>query len=180
MITPVPKSGKYTTILDIYRGITVTPILGKVFEKLVLLRLLEYINVKQSDLQFGFTKNLSPTMSSLICSEVINESRTEGRPLYLVTIDTQKAFDVVNHVIKKQLFEEGTPLDLWNIVDALYSGLSSKVKWQGEVSDSFEIRQGVRQGGILYPNLYKMYVDPLLSELKRNAQGAHTNYCKPL
>ena len=40
-------------------------------------------------------------MSSLICSEVINESRKEGRPLYLVTIDTQKAFDVVNHVIKK-------------------------------------------------------------------------------
>ena len=171
MITPVPKSGKDPTILDNYRGITVTPILGKVFEKLVLLRLLEYINVKQSDLQFGFTKNLSPTMSSLICSEVINESRKE---LYLVTIDTQKAFDVVNHVIlKKQLFEEGTPLDLWNIVDALYSGLSSKVKWKGEVSDSFEICQGVRQGGILSPHLYKMYVDPLLGELKRNALGAH-------
>ena len=174
VITPVPKPGKDPTIIDNYRGITVTPILGKLFEKLVLLRLLEYMNVEQSDLQFGFTKNLSPTMSSLICSEVINESRMEGKPLYIVTIDSQKAFDTVNHVIlKKQLYEEGTPLDLWNIVDSLYSGLSSKVKWQGDISDSFEISQGVRQGGILSPHLYKTYVDPLLDELKRNALGAH-------
>ena len=74
---------------------------------------------------------------------------------------------------KKQLFEEGVPLDLWNIVDKLYSGLSSKVKWHGEVSDSFEIHQDVRPGGILSPHLYKIYVDPLLDELKRNALGAH-------
>ena len=120
----------------------------------MLLRLLEYMNVEQSDLQFGFTKNLSPIMSSLICSEVINESRKDGKPLYLVTINTQKAFDTVNHVIlKKQLFEEGTPLDLCNIVDALYRGLTSKVKWQGEVSDSFKICQGVRQGVSCPPSL---------------------------
>ena len=111
----------------------------------MLLRLLESVNVDQSDLQLGFTNTLNPTMSSLICSEVINESRKEGKPLYLVTVDTQKAFDVANHVIlKKQLFEEGVPLDLWNIVDKLYSGLSSKVKWHGEISDSFEIHHGVR------------------------------------
>ena len=90
MITPVPKSGKDPTILDNYRGITVTPVIGKLSEKLMLLRLLESVNVDQSDLQLGFTKTLNPTMSSLICSEVINESRKEGKPLYLVTVDTQK------------------------------------------------------------------------------------------
>ena len=58
-------------------------------------------------------------------------------------------------------------------MDKLYSGLSSKVIWHGEVSDSFEIHQGVRQGGILSPHLCKMYGDPLLDELKRNAVGAH-------
>ena len=47
-------------------------------------------------------------------------------------------------ILKKQLFEEGVPLDLWNIVDKLYSGLSSKVKWHGEISDSSELHHGVR------------------------------------
>ena len=95
------------------------------------------------------------------------------KPLYLVTIDSSKAFDVVHHVIlKKTLFEEGVAPDLWNIVDNLYSRMSSKVKWQGECSESFAIGQGVRQGSILSPHLYKMYVNPLLEDLKRNALGA--------
>lgn len=51
--------------------------------------------------------------------------------------------------------------------------MSSKVKWQNECSDSFPICQGVRQGGILSPYLYKLYVNPLLQELKSNALGAH-------
>ena len=140
VLTPVPKSSKDHTILDNYRGSTVTPIIGKLFEKLLLLRLQETVNVNQSELQFGFTSGLSPTMSSLICTEVINEAEIEGKPLYLVTIDTQKAFDCVNHVIlKKTLFEEGVAPDLWNIVDELYSRMSSKIKWQGECSESFTV-----------------------------------------
>ena len=99
VLTPVAKSGKDNRLLDNYRGITVTSIIGKLFEKLISLRLLEKVNIDQSDLQFGFTKNLSPSMSALICSEVINESKLEGQPLYLVTIDTRIVFDVVNHVI---------------------------------------------------------------------------------
>ena len=50
-------------------------------------------------------------MSALICSEVIDEAKSQGQPIYLVTIDTRKAFDVVNHVIFKTLFDEGIASD---------------------------------------------------------------------
>ena len=63
-------------------------------------------------------------------------------------------------------------MDLWNIVDQVYSDMSSKVKWQGELSDSFPILQGVRHGGIL-THFYKLYVDPLLHDLKKQALGAY-------
>ena len=140
---------------------------------LLLLRLLEHVNVNQSDCQFGFTKNLNPLMSSVICSEAIVEAKMSGKPLYLVTIDTRKAFDVVNHVIlKKNIFEEGVKMDLWNIVDQLYTDMTSKVKWHGGLSDSFQIDQGVRQGGILSTHFYKLYVDPLLHDLKEQALGS--------
>ena len=114
---PVANSGKDDILLDNYRGIIVTSIIGKLFEELISLRLLEKCNIDQSDLQFGFKKNnLSPSMSALICSEVINESKLEGSPLYLVTIDRRKAFDVVNHVIlKKTLYDEGVAPDLWSV-----------------------------------------------------------------
>ena len=63
--------------------------------------------------------------------------------------------------------------DLWNIVDELYSKMSSRIKWQGECSESFTVNQGVRQGGILLTSLYKMYVNPLQEDLKRYALGVH-------
>ena len=63
--------------------------------------------------------------------------------------------------------------DLWNIMDELYSKMSSEIKWQEECSESFTVNQGVRQCGILSTSLYKMYVNQLQEDLKRYALGAH-------
>ena len=81
-----------------YRGITVSSILGKLFET-VLLNRLDKLNNDQSDLQFGFTKGPSPTMASLILSDTVLDSAQTGEPLYIAALDTQKVFDVVSHPV---------------------------------------------------------------------------------
>ena len=53
----------------------------------------------------------------------------------------------------------------------MYSGLTTRVKWLGELSESFPVLQGVRQGGILSTHLYKMFVKDLLLELENAAVG---------
>ena len=59
-------------------------------------------------------------------------------PLPLMTLDSQKAFDVVNHtILLDNLYEEGIQPSLWTIVKDLYSGPSSKVNWIGDLSESF-------------------------------------------
>ncbi|MEW8544540.1 MAG: hypothetical protein AB2693_13510, partial [Candidatus Thiodiazotropha sp.] len=73
VLTPVLKKSKDATVLDNYRGITVTPILGKLFESVLLPRLSESFD--QSSLQFGFTNGLSPVMSALIVSEARAEAK---------------------------------------------------------------------------------------------------------
>ena len=57
--------------------------------------------------------------------------------------------------------------------------LTSKVKWIGELSDSFKIWQGVRHGGILSTLFYKIYLNPCLKELEHNRLGLciGTSYC---
>jgi hypothetical protein len=57
------------------------------------------LNNNQSDLQFGFTRGLSPIMAALIVSEVILQAKQQKSNLYLVTLDSQKAFDVVHHML---------------------------------------------------------------------------------
>ena len=42
----------------------------------------------------------------------------------------------------------------------------SAVKWQGQISEMFEIKQGVRQGGILSTLHYKLFNDDLLHLLE--------------
>ena len=112
-------------------------------------------------------------MSGLIISEASEEVKmNNSASLFLVTLDSQKTFDVDYHVILlDKLYDTGIHPTLWSIVNDMYSGLTSKVKWAGGVSDSFALCQGVRQGGILSPFLYKSYLNRCLMELKHNRLG---------
>ncbi|CAC5371145.1 unnamed protein product [Mytilus coruscus] len=108
---------------------------------------------------------------------IISEARAEVKhrtiePLYLITVDSQKAFDEVDHIIMlDELHEHTQNHSMWTIVKNLYSGLVSKVKWKGNIGNSFEIHLGVRQGEILSPFLYKVYVNNLLEDLKSHSLG---------
>lgn len=112
-------------------------------------------------------------MSALIISEARAETTMNPTaPLFLMTLDSQKAFDVVSHtILLDKLYEAGVHPSLWTIVKDMYSGLTSKVKWTGELSGSFKIQQGVRQGAILSPFFYKTYLNPCLMELEQHRLG---------
>lgn len=168
LITPVLKKGKDPKILENYRGITVTAIFGKLFEY----SLLEKLELSQSDLQFGFTEGLSPTMASLLVSEAKAESQDKGTHLFIATLDSQKAFDVVHHaILLDKLYQKNIHDTSWLVIKDLYQELSSRVKWASGLSNSFPINQGVRQGGILSTSLYKVYIDELLQILKSKRLG---------
>ncbi|CAC5423557.1 unnamed protein product [Mytilus coruscus] len=151
-----------------YRGITVTPIIGKVHE----LCILQKLQLQPGpDLQFGFTEGLCPLMASLLVTEAKCEKLQKNIhvPLFITTVDVQSAFDVVKHIIlMDKLLDEHIPPDLLQLIKELYTDLESKVKWMG---DTFNIKQGVRQGGILSTHLYKLYVQDILEELKNNSIG---------
>ena len=174
LLHPIHKKGKDASLFSNYRGITVTSLIGKLFEHVILHRIEDFLPKEQSPLQFGFTRGLSPLMAALILSETVVEQTEKGMPLYLSFLDTQKAFDVVSHVsMKCKLFHQGINKHIWSTVDTLYSALSSKVMWNNHVSPSFQVLQGVRQGGILSTGLYKMYINDLLLQLDRAQIGTH-------
>ena len=172
-ITPVHKKGKDPQNVGNYRGITVASLFGKIFEY-VLLQRLPSMNSEQSNLQFGFTKNTSPTIASFIMSEASLDAKRNNSHLHIATLDSQKAFDVVSHpILLDKLFHSGANLTIWKLVKGMYEGLTSKVKWQGNYSDSFPIHQGVKQGGILSTHLYKLYINDLLLTLEEHKLGKH-------
>jgi hypothetical protein len=76
-----------------------------------------------------------------------------------------------------KLFDQKIPLAMWSIIDDMYSGLTTRVKWKEELSNTYPVLQGVRQGGILsthlYIYIYKIFVQDLLLEMEENSLGYH-------
>ena len=183
ILTPVLKKKKDATLPTNYRGITVLSILGKVLERILLNRTKDRIELHQSTLQRGFTSGSSAINASLIISEAQNEAKENSTPLKLVTLDACKAFDVVwQDSLLRKIFNIGIGGSLWTCIMNLYEGAQTKVKWSGHVSPPFEIRQGVRQGGILSTLHYKLFNNDLLVLLQKLRIGVsigHIDCCAP-
>lgn len=72
----------------------------------------------------------------------------------------------------RRLHNAGIKGSDWKILDEWYKDLTWKVKWDGNFSRIFHEEQGVRQGGILSPLLYKVFINPLLKTLEEEHLGA--------
>ena len=69
-----------------------------------------------------------------------------------------------------------SPFRIWHLLYAWYKNSScSVVAWNSATSTSFPIRQGVRQGAILSPLLYSVFVDELLDILSTSGYGVRVN-----
>ena len=166
VVTSIGKKGKDTRLPANHRGISITSILGKALEHTEITIVSEAVAEIQSYLQFGFSAGQSPLGASVIITEAVAISTHAKQPLYIVTLDAQKAFDTVSHDILLHTLASSTELNTLHAATKLfYSGLSSQVKWKDECGERFDIQQGVRQGGILSTHLYKLYINALLDEL---------------
>ena len=85
-------------------------------------------------------------------------------------MDASKAIDRVNHwTLFKKLIDRVTPLIFIRIIMQWYATQKACERWGSLVSDNFLITNGVRQGGILSPLLFNVYMD-CLSESFCNTQ----------
>ena len=129
-------------------------------------------NDHQSEIQRGFTAGVSPLNAALILEEVTREYKDQGDPVYLIFLEAKSTFDVVDHThLMRQLYHTGVDNTHWSLVDDMHQNASSIVKWAGDHSDPFEVNQGVRQGGILSADLYKIHINPALERLKNSGVG---------
>ena len=83
-----------------------------------------------------------------------------------------KAFDLVNHgILFKRLLERNLPLPIVCLLLIWYKDQCMQVRWQRLLSHRFSVSNGVRQGGILSPVLFTVYLDDLLVGLEHVGVG---------
>ena len=115
----------------------------------VLLNLCDDILVSDQ-LQFGFKKATGSANAIRLFRSTVDHYSSKGSTVYTATLDISKAFDMINHYkLFDSIIKAGIPG--WNI-DLLvywYSKLTVKVRWNGNLSHSFIVQSGVRQGSCL-------------------------------
>ena len=172
-ITPVFKKKGSKLEAKNYRGITVLPVVAKLLELILRERLRYCIDQQQNPMQRGFTCGSSPLFCALIIEEFIRETTGKKGTSLTAYLDAKTAFDVVYHnSLLRKLYHMGIGGGLWNILNSFYENAGSVVKWMGAASAEFSVQQGVRQGGILSADLYKVYINQLLDRLYLSGFGA--------
>ena len=172
IITPIFKKKKSILDPDNYRRITITPIIGKVLEKLIVEPLKEILRPQISKLQRGFCEHSSSANTAFLLSEAIAEAKDQNVPLFAAFLDASKAFDVVWHAgMLSTLNRMGVSGNLWLLYCSLYQGMQSRVKCKDVLSYPFEELQGVRQGGIPSTELFKARGHQVLEDMELSSQG---------
>ena len=170
MIPIVKDSQGSLSDVSNYRGITISPIFSKIFEHTLKVLFTEHLTT--SNLQFGFKKKAS-TVQALYClRQTVNYYVTHGSRVYCGFLDASKAFDrLVHSGLFIKLMERKVPKIFLDIIMSWYDGLFCRVLWDGHFSEWFHVSAGVRQGGVLSPDLYNIYVNDLICILESSGVG---------
>ena len=87
-----------------------------------------------------------------------------------------KAFDLVKHsLLFRKLLSAGLPPIFIRVLLFIYTMQYANVRWNGEVSSTFLLSNGVRQGAILSAILYCFYVNDLFKILRNRRAGCWVN-----
>lgn len=157
-----------------YRPIALATQLSKVFEICLLKRLDMYLFTAYN--QFGFKAGHGTDSCIYAIKELLRYYRSCGNSMFLGFLDASKAFDRVNHAtLFGKLKSRGVPVYILRILIFWYVNQCMYVRWGSVLSDPFSVTNGVRQGSLLSPRLYCVYMDDLSSILNNLQIGCYVN-----
>ena len=160
-----------------YRPIAIVTAMSKLFELCLSKILDEYLCT--NDNQFGFKKKHATDLYIYTVKSVIKYYNYFSSPVFTCFLDTSKAFDRVNHwTLFKKLLLKDVPTAIVRILCSWYRSQQLCIQWGKTKSLFFTITNGVRQGGILSPKLFSVYMDDLSKMLNNSGMGCYVdNVC---
>ena len=171
VLVPIIKSkaGNVNSI-DNYRPVALSSIVSKVFESIILCRI-ECCLITNAN-QFGFKRKHGTDMCIYTLKEIVNMYTSLNSCVFTCFLDASKAFDRVNHsILFDKLAKRGIPDYILRILIFWYEHQKMCVKWGNTKSDYFNVTNGVRQGSILSPYFFNVYVDDLSFKLNNMKIG---------
>lgn len=158
-----------------YRGISLLCVAGKVLAKVMLTRLQGSLDEVLPESQCGFRAQRS-TVDMIFALRQLQEKSIEQRqPLYVAFVDFRKAFDTVDRgMLWTVLKKYGCPDVYVNMIRQFHDGMRASVMVGGAETTPFDVSNGVRQGCVLAPSLFSLFLTAVLATTNINdVQGVN-------
>ena len=163
VIIPLHKK-ESTKDVNKYRSITLISCLAKLFTSILNKRLSLWCESNNviSDAQFGFKKGHSTIDAIFVLQSIIREYLHKGKKLYCTFVDMRKAFDsIYRNGLWFKLYKCGIRGKMLNIMKSMYCNIKSCVQHLGNKSIFFDSLIGLKQGEVLSPLLFSLFVEDL-------------------
>ena len=168
LIVPIHKKGQKSEPSN-YRGITLMSCLGKLFMAILNKRLLQYTmqNKILSESQLGFIAGNRCSDAHIIINNIVRKHCHKNKAkLFCSFIDFSKAFDTIpRDILFRKLQSYGINGRFFNIIKNIYNDDQACVKIHNQCTKTFKINQGVRQGCVLSPLLFNIFLADLAKQL---------------
>ena len=118
-------------------------ILGKMLDAYVINRYDSIITT--SSQQVGLKKGHSTSICSMILKETLEYYRRGNNTVYCTMLDATKAFDRVEYCkLVRLLLDKKLPAIVIRVLINMYLSHSTRVTWNGIMSNSFRVTTGVK------------------------------------
>lgn len=146
-----------------WRGISLLSVVGKVFAHVLLERMNNVVEGRLSEAQAGFRRGRGCADQIFSIRRVMEQAAAKQMPVYACFVDLKAAYDSVP---REKLWEVSgeyeVPSKLCRLLRALYSNTKSAVRVEGDLTEWFDVNTGLRQGCLLSPMLFNIYIDHVL------------------
>ena len=162
-----------------HRPICIMSCIAKIYSCVLNVRLQSHLNSNDllSDTQNGFRAGRSCIDHIFSLVTILRNRKLHGKETFLCFVDFRRAFDSVNHVLLFNVMSSqfGIVGKMYKSLLSLYKNPVTRVILTSENSslqtEYFDCPLGVKQGDILSPTLFSMFVNSLTVDLRNSNIG---------
>ena len=155
-----------------YRGISLLSVVGKVYGRVLINRIRDRTERVILEVQGGFRRGRGCMDQIFVVRQICEKYMAKGKDVYFAFMDLEKAYDRIDRsAMWSVLGMYGVDGKLLNAVKSLYEDSKAYVRVGNEMSEWFSVGVGLRQGCVMSPWLFNLFIDGVVREVNASVLG---------